>query len=213
MIIPISKNKLYWIALSSAIVALGLWVVRGQQQSPDEVWRAVSGGITLTAFISLMFEQWLWKYFPEYITGTPHLCGTWRGAAEYTWNEIDGAVSHGSIAPFYISLHQTFSTTTVTVHTDQSSSTSASCTFYKDAGGAWTCLYAYENKPMTRLLDESRPHRGAGQLTATLVGSNYQLELEYWTDRWTRGQARFDKSLPKAVSSFAAAQHLFGATT
>lgn len=212
MIVPISQNKISCLSLTSALIAIGLWALRGADLNITLIWHSATGAVTITALLSILFDRWGWRYLPESVTGVPNLYGTWKGTAKYKWNEFEQPTKEGKIDPFYISLDQYFSKITITTHTEQSSSTSLPCSFHKDAGGSWICLYAYENSPKMEHLSESRPHRGAGQINANLVGDSYDLNLEYWTDRWTQGVVKFKGHKAKVSSSYAAAQHLFGDT-
>ncbi|NYD40033.1 hypothetical protein [Nocardioides panaciterrulae] len=134
------------------------------------------------------FDLWLWK-IPgvSKATGRPHLYGTWR--ATLTPNPNSRIPEGGNWQPTgALVIEQTFWTTAVRLHTDQSTSasTTAAITSAPDSKQSKNLYFTYANRARQEHNERSYPHHGTTLLHVTGLKPT-RLDGTYWTDRLTSG--------------------------
>lgn len=134
------------------------------------------------------FDLWLWK-IPgvSRATGRPHIYGTWR--ATLTPNSKSRIPNGGNWQPSgALVIEQTFWTTAVRLHTDQSTSASTTSvlTSAPDSKQSKNLYFTYANRARQEHNERSYPHHGTTLLHVTGVKPK-TLEGTYWTDRLTVG--------------------------
>jgi SMODS-associating 2TM, beta-strand rich effector domain len=203
----IGKVTLQYIAGAVVIVfALGIWITGGEVKLG---WLKFYAAAVLIAGAGLLlWEHILWRIPPvQRIPKVPRLIrGTWRVALASYWRDPK---TGAGIPPkdVYAVVRQTASRLSVTLHSDESSSTS---TFAKLSrlDGSWTLDYMYLNQPALSVEERSRIHHGSASLNLSGFPVS-RLKGRYWTDRDSKGELDFTERQKSLVDDYESARRLW----
>lgn len=194
-------------AVVVVVFAISIWASGGQLHSS---WlRFYSVAVTAIGVLVALWDRLLWRLpFLQSIHGTPrNLRGTWQGTLRSQWiNPNTGKSPEAKTV--YLAIHQTASSVSVRLLTDESESRSSFGRVIGD--GIETSLnYVYLNTPDNSIQDRSRIHHGSTALKVTGQPAT-RLRGHYWTDRDSRGELDFAVRARGLADDFASAQALFG---
>lgn len=134
------------------------------------------------------FDLWLWK-IPgvSKLTGRPHLYGTWQAAINPSpSSRIPEGGNQGPISAAVV-IEQTFWTVAVSLHTQESSSSSATAAIAAlPESKHQDLIFTYSNQPLQKNTHRSNLHAGTSKLA---VQGTHPTDMvgRYWTDRLTAG--------------------------
>lgn len=144
---------------------------------------------SLIGLLVVAFDLWLWK-IPgiSKMTGRPLIYGTWQ--ATLTPNPESRIPDGGNWGPITgaMVIEQTFWTTAVRLHTEQSSSasTTAQIVSANASKQSKNLFFTYANRARQEHNQRSFAHHGTTLLHVTGI-KPHTLEGSYWTDRLTAG--------------------------
>jgi hypothetical protein len=160
----------------------------------------------VVATILALFDRLIWRIpYLDLVHGVPNLNGTWKGELRSMWVAPDT----GQPPPpkvVYLVVRQTYSSATVRMLTDESSSLSIAASLVPETDGSLLLTYLYRNEPKLSVQDKSRLHYGGVKLR--LVGKNDRLSGEYWTHRESKGEMDFERVSRQSVLDFGSAKAL-----
>jgi hypothetical protein len=215
MAIDIYQNKTkYLIATAAFISAAMLLCPYTQSDTPlENVRKIASYSISITTILVFLFNRWIWKWLPEFLSGRPNLSGTWKGKIEYrSINPDDKKDIKGAVDIVYVTIRQTFLSTKICVFTPESESHSLCSNITQTDTGSWELSYTYDNTPDRRVRDRSQRHRGAAELKINRVNGEYKILGDYWTDRWSQGHLNFLDHRSNLATNYASANQMFEGT-
>lgn len=144
---------------------------------------------------------WRWKIFRGWLVPFPDLNGTWQGAIQTTWVNLEtGAIP--SPIPVILSIKQSFIHISCVMRTAEMTSHSYLADFWLDGDEQVRMLgYSYHSKPLPTVADRSQPHDGTivFELIETPVT---KLKGTYWTARKTTGEVVLTFREPKRLEEF-----------
>jgi len=171
-----------WTRIVIALAALLWFGIAYAIDAPiDAKWLKPAGFVMSGVVLALLaFDLLLWRFLPLWLTRRPNIRGTWKAELQYRWPEEEPP----KVKDCYLAIHQTFSTVSVQMYFDISSSESRSADIRsndKRRSLWWSYLsMAYE-------FDTANPpHRGAAELVISTVPKTI-LQGTYWTERKTKG--------------------------
>jgi hypothetical protein len=177
----------FWTRLIIGLSA-GLWLLIAfvLDVPVDRNWLKALGGIAaVTVGGLLVFDRWAWRWFPISLPGHPKLHGTWKATLEF--EELEG-IPNGGIASkdCFLVIRQTYSTVSVNMLFDVSSSESRSAAICEQ-NGALRLWFSYWSAAGALHREGNAPHRGGAEL---VISRKPRLSLagDYWTERRTRGR-------------------------
>ncbi len=160
----------------------------------------------LAALLILLgvFDKWGWRLriLRPWFVNLPDLNGTWRGRLVSNWTDPQT----GEVPPLTnasITVQQTFSSIHLRLETGESYSELLSGGLVRKADGTYQVVGVYRNTPRLLRRDSSPMHHG-GLLLDILGNPPSALEGEYWTDRGTRGELRFEEKATGGLRGSAA---------
>lgn len=179
----------------SALIAIAfvLWyvllIVNGLTPS-IEWFKPYSMVIGLLGIILIVFERWAWKLpiLHDWFVPRPNLSGTWEVTLQSGWGDKKGK-QRASPIHGYMTVRQTYSTLSMHLMTEESSSEFIASSVVRSDDGTYQVAALYRNTPKVLIQDRSRIHHG-GMLLRVLGNPPYSLEGYYWTDRDTQGEMR-----------------------
>lgn len=205
--ILLSRLQVSSLILVIAVAWGGLLILEGVTLTPS--WfDPFSKVVGLMVIVLALFDRWLWRlgFLHPKIISTPVLIGTWKGKILSNWiDPKTGRQIPGIDA--YLSIKQSYSTITMKLMTEESSSELISGSLQRKKDGTFTLTGIYCNTPGILNRDSSPMHRGA--LILDICDSdNLRLDGEYWTDRNTKGNITFEVRLGKPVNDYNSAKRL-----
>ena len=143
-----------------------------------------------------------------WLVNVPDLRGIWEGKLISQWVNPESGETSGPI-PAYLAVRQTLSMIHVRLLTEESSSVLLSGKISREPDGELVLIGTYRNTPRLARRGESPIHYG-GLLLEIAGPSRGPLHLrgEYWTDRRTQGELKFDWMSRGNASDFASAKAL-----
>lgn len=167
----------------------GVLLVSGQRLSSG-LLRPLSTVTTIVVFAAITFDLWLWKLplLHGWFVKRPAIDGTWKVQIRSNWSNPETGVS-GLIAPIegYMVIRQTFSTLSLRLLTEESSSELLGTEIVCSADGLYCVSGVYRSEPRFQVRDRSPIHYGAVWLKIVDVEPQ-KIEGHYWTDRETAGE-------------------------
>lgn len=147
---------------------------------------------TVSAVAVVVFDKWIWCWpILLRVHGHPRLDGLWH--ASLVPHGESKIPPEGNWTPeAYVVIEASFWTTSVVLHTDQSSSFSRASTFLRrGTSSQWALSFLYDNTPRQEHQPRSWSHAGACELHVPL-GAPVRLTGTYFTDRFTQGEMKLD---------------------
>jgi len=186
---------------AAAVVWLTMGVLTGPVLSVTPL-RVCSVAGSVAALAAAAYEPLIWRWSSvRRLTGVPLLAGTWRGTIVSSYVHRGGAAT--APMPAVARITQTGSKITVTVLTAESSSRSSHARLRRLPDQRWSLSWFYENTP--RVAVRHRSERHCGWADAAVGGAGAGLVGEFFTDRLTRGEVRFDEWSPTMYATAEAA--------
>ncbi|MCH9808455.1 MAG: hypothetical protein K0U74_12040 [Alphaproteobacteria bacterium] len=188
-------------------------LVRGITPSLDLLLPyGIAVGVVVSAVA--LFDQVLWRHplLNKWIARRPYLHGTWRAhlVSDYVIDQEAGQ----TVAPItgYMVIYQTYSSLSVRLYTEKSSSAQISHAINSTNGEQFKVVTVYQNDPgVGQRGDTSEIHYGAFLLEATGLNPE-RLDGHYWTDRLTTGALTLCDRQSQTVAGFEEARRLFNNT-
>jgi SMODS-associating 2TM, beta-strand rich effector domain len=179
------------------------------EQLPAHILSSFSYVVTGVSAALLLWDRFFWKFpiFYPWLTKRPNLAGTWKG--EVMSDFVQPGRGHGPIE-VYLVIRQTFSEVTARMFSLESVSTSLSADVVLEAAGVQTLSLIYRNEPTVLIREKSPIHYG-GMLLTVRGEPVKNMDGEYWTDRKTKGNARFLSRVRSVGHDFASSALLFRA--
>lgn len=185
------------------VMAAALWgAIAWYLDAPiDATWLKPAGYVMSGVVLLLvLFDTLLWRVLPLRVTKRPNIRGTWKAQLHYRWP----ADAPERSKDCYILVRQTFSTISVRMFFDISSSESRSAAVEVSGDGQYSLWWTYLS--MARQFDrDNPPHRGAAEVAISVSGK-VTLEGQYWTERSTAGRISTSAHSKKLWDSFEKAQ-------
>lgn len=187
-------------------VAAVIWAVMLLVQGANvdsSFLRPYSAAVGGAVIALTLFDRYMWRWpLIAKVAPRPVFHGTWHGKLKTSWQDPATGDTPGPIT-VVLSVRQTFSTVKASLMTAESTSESLAAAI--NGNTLWA---AYMNIPKALVRDRSPIHRGSVVVTAHGRPIE-QLEGEYWTDRLTVGEVRFDQHLAAVHTSFKKATAAF----
>lgn len=185
-----SSEKYIKAILYVAVAAwAGVLLVSGETLTSGWL-KPLSPVTTIVVFTALAFDLWLWKlpFLHGWFVKRPVIDGTWKVEIRSTWSNPATGGS-GPIAPVegYMVIRQTFSTLSLRLLTEESSSELLGTEIVCSADGLHCVSGVYRNEPRFQVRDRSPIHYGAVWLKI-IDEKTKRIEGHYWTDRETAGE-------------------------
>lgn len=178
------------------LIAVGIWTGLLYFQGTPltlTLFNPFNRVLTIVAAVLAIFDKWGWRWwiFRGWFVHLPDLNGTWKGRFESTWTDPQtGQVPPPRDARVYVK--QSYSTIHLRLETDESNSELLAGGVVRKADGTYQVSGVYRNTPRLRIRETSPIHHGS--LLLEIIGNPpTALRGEYWTDRRTQGELRFDE--------------------
>lgn len=213
MALSIYQNRIKYLITAAVLVSALLFFspYMHEDLTLESIKKVGSYAVTITTALAFVFNIWIWKYLPEFLSGRPNVNGTWKGNIEYRWaNTDENKDIRDVVNPVYICIKQTFLSTKICAFTAESESYSLSSNITQTDSGAWELSYTYDNTPDRRLRNRSNRHRGAAELRINKLNEQYAIQGDYWTDRWSQGHMSFSERNLRFATNYKTAHQLFG---
>jgi len=178
----------FWTRLIIGVSA-GLWLLIAfvLHVDIDDEWVKTLGGVAAVVVAGLLvFDRWAWRWLPLTLPGHPKLHGTWRGVLEFEELE-QGKPTGGTLRKeCFLVIRQTYSTISVNMLFDVSTSESRSAAICEQKG-VLRLWFSYWSAAGTLHRDGNEPHRGGAEVVISREPT-LSLRGDYWTERRTRGR-------------------------
>jgi len=190
-------------------VAVAAWavVLLASGQTPTSgLLKPLSTVTTVVVFATLAFDLWLWKIplLHDWFVKRPVIDGTWKVEIRSNWkNPATGA----RIAPVegYMVIRQTFSTLSLRLLTEESSSELVGTEIVCTVDGLYCLSGVYRNEPRFEVRERSAIHYGAVWLR--IIDEPLKKVIgHFWTDRETAGEMELSHRQKKSFQTFQSAQ-------
>lgn len=204
MIKSIQLKGIFWVAVITWAAGL---LLTGTPLS-EALFKPAGAVLGVITALVTLFERWMWrwKWFHPWFVSTPNLNGSYKGAIE-PLSELAKKSGGREQIEAYLSIHQTLSTITVRLYTEESESISVCSDLRSSEDNHWALRYTYENVPDQKVRGRSPIHFGGVSLA--IDGEGYtRLRGGYWTDRLTNGVLQFERFSRKPARSFKEAGEL-----
>ena len=189
-----------------AVLAWTIVLYANHQAINSAGLRPLSTVITVVLYAVMAFDLWLWKIplLHGWFVKRPVIDGTWKVEIRSNWkNPATGK----DIAPVegYMVVRQTFSTLSLRLLTEESSSELVGTEIVCSADGLYCVSGVYRNEPRFQVRDRSEIHYGAVWLR--IVDEPVKQVLgHYWTDRETAGEMDLLTRQKKRFQTFESAK-------
>lgn len=185
------------------LIAAGTWAAAlavGGSKVGLSFFSPASIVVTVLVVLGLAFDRWAWAWPGiRSIWHRPDIRGTWKGEIQSNFSGATDPIEA------YLSIHETYSSVTVRLFTQQSSSKTTVAAVATDADDIDTVVGLYRNEPLLSERDKSPIHDGAFSL---LLEDKASLRGKYWTDRGTQGEMTFRRVSKENTAGFSVAQVL-----
>jgi hypothetical protein len=194
-------------------VTVLVWTVilYANHEAIKSVWlQPLSTVITIVLYVVMAFDLWLWKIplLHGWFVKRPVIDGTWKVGIRSNWK--DPATGAG-IAPVegYMVIRQTFSTLSLRLLTEESSSELVGTEIVCSADGLYCVSGVYRNEPRFQVRDRNPIHYGAVWLR--IIDEPLKKVIgHYWTDRGTAGEMELSNRQNKRFQTFQSARTYYG---
>ena len=168
--------------------------------------RPLSTVITIVLYAVMAFDLWLWKlpFLHSWFVKRPVIDGTWKVEIRSNWKN---PAAGGDITPVegYMVVRQTFSSLSMRLLTEESSSELVGTEIVCSADGLYCVSGVYRNEPRFQVRDRSEIHYGAVWLKI-IDEPEKKVTGHYWTDRETAGEMELGNRQKKRFQTFQSAQ-------
>ena len=195
----------FWTRLIIGLAA-GLWLVGALVFGApvDAKWLKPAGFVmSAVVLLLLFFDTIAWRWLPLRLTKRPNIRGTWETDLHFIWPPDTPPQTKRC----YLVVRQTFSTVSVRMYFDISSSESRAADI-RARDGQQSLWWVYLGQAYQ--FDRENPaHRGAAELVIATVPQP-SLDGTYWTERKTTGRlvtTGWSKHLFDSYSAAAAASY------
>jgi hypothetical protein len=197
-------------AVVVVVFVVGTWAQTGR---PDLGWlKYFSAAVLASTIILGLFDLWIWRLsIVQKLPNVPRsVRGTWKGTLTSFW--IDPATNaRPQPKPVYLVVHQTATTVSVKLFTDESRSASE-LGKVSAVDNSFVLSYLYLNRPDLRFEHRSRIHHGSVVLDISGRPAR-RLQGRYWTDRDSKGELDFVEWNKELADDFVDAAALFNEET
>lgn len=197
----ISRTHLTTLLGVAAILWGGLLVFNGVHVSA-QLAKPFSLVLGILLVLLDIFDRWLWRWplLHSWFVSRPNLQGTWKGQILPSGIDLESGHFHRAIDG-YLVIRQTYSSISIRLLTQESSSELLAGNIVKESDGMVTVFGTYRNTPRLKARDGSPIHFGGLLLHVQGVPASI-LDGQYWTDRSTRGELHFDRRDKILVHTF-----------
>jgi hypothetical protein len=207
-----SERYIKAIIYIAALVWAGiLWFTGDAIQAP---WlKPLSTVTSIVLILAMAFDLWLWRlpFLHGWFVKRPVIDGTWKVEIRSNWTD---PATGAPIPPVegYMVIRQTFSTLSLRLLTEESSSELVGTEIICSADGLYCISGVYRNEPRFQVRDRSAMHYGAVWLKIIEQPAK-EITGHYWTDRKTAGEMDLTDRRTGKFQTFQAAQaHFSGAS-
>lgn len=196
MISSLHLRALFWITVATWAAML---IVEGQPLTPN-LFKPSSFVFYIMLALVVAFEKWIWKWkllYPWFVH-QPDLSGTYHGEIVSHWVDPSTGEKRSPI-PATLTIHQTFSNIHVSLHTDNSESSSILNATISTQNEKAELIYTYRNEPQIGQRLQSPIHYGTARLSIESAGHE-KLTGSYWTDRGSIGEMNFQRRLTQNLN-------------
>jgi hypothetical protein len=203
----ISRSHLT-VLLGLAAILWGILLLLSGVHVSMQLAKPFSAVLGILLILLGLFEKWVWRLpiLHPWFVSTPVLRGTWKGRVTPFGLDHESGQPYSPIEA-YLTIRQTFSSISIRLITNESSSELLAGNIVKEPDEIYTVFGTYRNTPRLLKRDESPIHYG-GLFLHVQGKSVNALSGQYWTDRNTRGELHFDRREKTTVDSFEEANAL-----
>ena len=155
----------------------------------DGLARSFSVAVFAVFLAVCAFDLRLWRvpFLPRWVVDRPILTGTWKAELSVVWRQKDGQEKTNTLQGHMV-VYQTFSTISMKLLTDTSSSrlVASEMTAEKDRSYTFGAVYQATPSPEVRSSHGRTIHFG-GMLLECQGRSPDRLRGHFWTDEFSRG--------------------------
>lgn len=178
------------------LIAAGIWALLLLLQGTSVTaafFRPLSNVLGIIVVLLSLFDKWGWRLrlLRPWFLIVPDLNGVWKGRLVSNWTDPQ---TRQRIPPIdaTIDIRQTFSSIQLRLKTNESESELLSGGLVRKADGTYQVVGVYRNTPQLLLRERSPIHHG-GLILDVIGNPPSALRGEYWTDRNTQGELRFEE--------------------
>lgn len=200
----ISRFAIWALVLVGVLVYVGTLPALGPAMSISDLAAPLPRVVSVIAVSIWLFDRYLWRIpiLHPLVVRVPDLNGTWKGELRSNYPHAQPALRA------YLSVRQTLTRVQARLMTETSASDLITGSVFIPTDGDPTLVCVY--RAAARLLGQrdNPPHRGTLMLEIH-EGQATVLAGDYWTDRDTKGEARFSAHSPRQSRRFDEAAQLF----
>jgi hypothetical protein len=194
-------------AIIYGVVLAWTVVLYANHETMHSTWlRPLSTVMTVVLYAVMAFDLWLWKIplLHGWFVRRPVIDGTWGVEMRSNWkNPATGKVP-GPVEGYMV-IRQTFSTLSLRLLTEESSSELVGTEIVCSSDGLYCVSGVYRNEPRFQVRDRSEIHYGAVWLRI-IDEPEKKLMGHYWTDRETAGEIELGNRQKKRFQTFQSAR-------
>lgn len=194
-------------------VAVLAWtvVLYVNHEAIKSAWlQSLSTVITIVLYAVMAFDLWLWKIplLHGWFVKRPVIDGTWKVEIRSNWKNPATGAGIGPVEGYMV-IRQTFSTLSLRLLTEESSSELVGTEIVCSADGLYCVSGVYRNEPRFQVRERSAIHYGAVWLR--IIDEPLMKVIgHYWTDRETAGEMELSHRQKKSFQTFQSARAYYG---
>jgi hypothetical protein len=181
-------------------------VLYANHESIKPTWlQHLSIVITIVLYAVMAFDLWLWKIplLHGWFVKRPVIEGTWKVEIRSNWKDPANGAGIGPVEGFMV-VRQTFSTLSLRLLTEESSSKLVGTEIVCSADGLYCVSGVYRNEPRFQVRERSAIHHGAVWLR--IIDKPVKKVIgHYWTDRQTAGEMELSNRQKRRFQTFQSA--------
>jgi hypothetical protein len=161
--------------------------------------------ITIVLYAVMAFDFWLWKIpvLHGWFVKRPVIEGTWKVEIRSNWKDPATGAGIGPVEGFMV-VRQTFSTLSLRLLTEESSSELVGTEIVCSADGLYCVSGVYRNESRFQVRERSAIHYGAVWLR--IIDEPVKKVIgHYWTDRQTAGEMELSNRQKRRFQTFQSA--------
>lgn len=190
----------------SAVLAWTIILYINHEAIHSSWLQPLSTVITVVLYSVMAFDLWLWKipFLHGWFVKRPVIDGTWKVDIRSNWKGGPGGTAAKPIEGYMV-IRQTFSTLSLRLLTEESSSELVGTEIVCSADGLYCISGVYRNEPRFQVRERSPIHYGAVWLRIVEESAPKVLG-HYWTDRETAGEIELSSRQKKTFQTFQSAR-------